>query len=173
MASAPSVAGSPLSVCRQENRSFVNSGKAPAQGYLVPVPVEWVFPPHGHTGGHAGAPVALLPLASLTWDFLFYKSLNNHLLLKQNTVISFWNSKILFSGHFVLFAGVRPARRWSGGGAGQEKRFGDTTLIVSKSRKYKSSQNSFLQTEASSKTSKAHFFFHFSSAAVTSIGTCF
>lgn len=59
------------------------------------------------------------------------------------------------------------------GWGGREKRFGDTTLIVSKSRKYKSSQNSFLQIEASSKTSKAHFFFHFSSAAVTSTGTCF
>lgn len=59
------------------------------------------------------------------------------------------------------------------GGAGQEKWFRDMTLIVRKTRTYKSSQNSFWQIEASSKTSKAHFFSQFFPAAVTSTGTCF
>lgn len=45
----------------------------------------------------------------------------------------------------------------AGGEGWWEKWFRDTTLIVRKSRKYKSSQNSLLQIEASSKTSKAFF----------------
>lgn len=58
-----------LSVCRQENRSFVSSGKVPTQWYPDLRPQECVFPPQGHTGGHTGDPVALLPLQTLTRDF--------------------------------------------------------------------------------------------------------
>ena len=40
----------------------------------------------------------LPPLASYTWGLLFGRSLNNCSFPKLDSVVSFWNSHMLFSG---------------------------------------------------------------------------